>query len=228
MKYSRAFVCGVNVCALSCGSHTRRPGKRRRILAVQMLAQDTTPEQRRDKKYQIRHNELGEVHVSVQQRSWIQTMLRKYLGHKDVAFFIWHNGLPELINPPPGISKSSKEVLQSILDDGMRWHASLLQSLIEHRTGPELEHARRMSSREMAAWRLPKQQKCRAAKEALKRGQRLREERDSNKRSYDEMSATEQQLLEDFETQVLEKRVKEASLRVDMKPFRGSLRVDFQ
>ena len=44
-------------------------------------------------------------------------------------------------------------------------------------------------------------------------------ERDSKKRSYDEMSATEQQLLQDFDEHTLQKHVDKTSLRIEKKPF---------
>ena len=93
-----------------------------------MLLQETTPDQRKEKKKQIRYDTDGEIHVSSQQRSWIQHMLRKNLGHKDVAFFILQHGLPELFDPPLRKNKPSQELLESILEEGMRWHASLLHA----------------------------------------------------------------------------------------------------
>ena len=54
-----------------------------------------------------------------------------------------------------------------MLEDGMRWYASLLQSLVEHDERPG---------------------------QALSQGKRLGLERDSKKRTYDEMFATEQQI----------------------------------
>ena len=190
---------------------------------MQMLIQDTTSNQRKQGKYQIRYDKDGEMYFSAEQRNWIQHMLRKNLGHKNIAFFIWQHGLPELLEAPLRMKPQSREQLQSILEEGIHWHASLLQSLVAYSTGPELEHARRMSDLGQAAWRRPKRQTYFAAKEKLKRGKRLCEQRDSKKRGYDEMSATEQQILEDYDTRKSRARVKEASLRVDRKPFRGFL-----
>ena len=195
---------------------------------MQMLRHDTTPGQRRERKYQIQYDEDGEIRVSEEQRSWIQHMLRKNLGHKNVAFFIWQHGLPELLEAPLRKNKASPDMIQGILEDGMRWHASLLRSLVEHSTGPQMEHARRMSDLGMVAWRRPKRQALVAAKEKLNWGKHLCEQRDSNKRGYDEMSTTEQHVLEEYDTSRLQKRVDEASLRVDRKPFRGDLRLDAQ
>ena len=106
----------------------------------------------------------------------------------------------------------------------MRWYASLLRSLVEHDKLPGLTHARQMSALEHTEWRRQKRTACSAAKSALIQGSRLSMQRDSNKRSYDDMSATEQQLLEDFDGRRLHKRVEATSIHIDKKPFRGSVR----
>ena len=162
------------------------------------------------------------------QRSWITLMLRKNLGHRNVAFFIWQHGLPELLEAPLRNHEPSPEMLQGILEEGLRWHASLLQSLVAHSTGPQMEHARRMSDLGLAAWRRLKGQTYLVAKEKLIRGKRLCQQRDSNKRRYGDMSATEQRLLEDYDTRKSQKIVDEASLRVDKRPFRSACRLDAQ
>ena len=138
-------------------------------------------------------------------------------------FFILQHGLPELFDAPIRKEKPSQELLQSIIEDGMRWHASLLQSLVLHKERPGLAHARRMSNLLDTVWRREKQEACLAAKQAVSRGRRLCMERDSKKRSYDEMSATEQQLLQDFDEHRLQKHVDKTSLRIEKKPFRGSV-----
>ena len=167
---------------------------------MQMLIQDTTPNQRKQPKYQIHYDKDGETIFTWEHRSWIQHMLRKNLGHENVAFFIWQHGLPELLDAPWRKHAPSPEMLQGILEEGLRWHASLLQSLVAHSTDPQMEHARRT----------------------------LEPHYTFQKRRYDEMSATEQPILEDYDTLKLRKRVDEASLRVDRKPFRGVFRLDAQ
>ena len=111
-------------------------------------------------------------------------------------------------------------MLQSILEDGMRWRASLLHSLVEHNERPGLAHARRMCDLEDTAWRRQQREACLVAQQALSRGRRLSMERDSKKRSYDEMSPTEQQLLD---VHRLQKQVDKTSMRVEKKAFRGSV-----
>lgn len=114
-------------------------------------------------------------------------------------------------------------MLQSIIEYGMRWHASLLRSFVEHNERPGLAHARRMIDKEHIAWRHQRREACLVAKPALSRGRRLSMERDSKKRSYYEMSAEEQQLLEDFDVRRLQKQVDKTSTRVENKAFRCSL-----
>ena len=194
-----------------------------KILAERMLQDDLQPQQRNDETYRIRYNRDGDVVVSSKQRSWIGSMLRKFLGNKNVVFFILQHGLPELFDARVRKEKPSREMLQSILEDGMRWHASLLHSLVEHNERPGLAHARRMSDLEHTAWRRQQREACLVAQQALSRGRRLSMERDSKKRSYDEMSPTEQQLLEDFDVHRLQKQVDKTSMRVEKKAFRGSV-----
>ena len=139
------------------------------------------------------------------------------------CFFILQHGLPELFDARVRKEKPSREMLLSILEDGVRWHASLLHSLVEHNERPGLAHARRMSDLEHTAWRRQQREACLVAQQALSRGRRLSMERDSKKRSYDEMSPTEQQLLEDFDVHRLQKKVDKTSMRVEKKAFRGSV-----
>ena len=57
-----------------------------KILAERMLQDDLQPQQRNDETYRIRYNRDGDVVVSSKQRSWIASMLRKFLGDKNVVF----------------------------------------------------------------------------------------------------------------------------------------------
>ena len=161
-----------------------------------MLQDELLPHQWKDTTYRLCHNTEGDDVLNGKQRSWVVTMLRKFLGDKNVAFFILQYCLPELFDAPVRREKPTQKLLQSILDDGMRWHDSLPQSLVEHDKRPGLAHARQTSDLQQTAWRRQKQPAYWHAKQALPQGKRLSEERDSNKISYEEMSATEQQLQE--------------------------------
>ena len=121
------------------------------------------------------------------------------------------------------MKKPSQELLQSILEDGVHWHVSLLRSLIEHDQRPGMAHERQMSDLRQTAWRRQKQRAHLHAKQALAQGKRLCEDRDSRKRTYSEMSATGQQILDDFDAKNLHKRVAETMCAVEKIPFRSSI-----
>ena len=60
------------------------------------------------------------------------------------------------------------------------------------------------------------------ARDALRRGAALVQERDDRKRSYDEMNADEQKILEDYDTGKTKKE-KERSTTPRLRPFRCKL-----
>ena len=67
-------------------------------LAVDLLANDLTPEQRHDATCKKRyHTETGGIIITNKQRSWISHILRRNLGDAKVAYFIFDQGLPELL-----------------------------------------------------------------------------------------------------------------------------------
>ena len=58
-------------------------------LALDLLTNEVWPQQRKDPKFQIRKDRnTGQVILSQEQRSWINTMLRKNLGDNKAAYFI--------------------------------------------------------------------------------------------------------------------------------------------
>ena len=120
--------------------------------------------------------------VSTKQRSWIENLQRRFSGDKHVAVLILHHGAPELFDAPLQRNKPTPELLQSILEDGMYWHASLLQSLVEHDERPGLAHARQMSNLEQSARANKKRQAFLVAKHKLFQGMSLPMARDSKKK----------------------------------------------
>ena len=113
-------------------------------------------------------------------------------------------------------------MLQHMLEELMTWHASLLHSLLDHERHPDMANARKLASLDERLWQQERREKTTQAREAMVQGKRLVEERDSKKRTYQEMSATEQQLLEDFETNKSRKRYAEASA-ARLPSFRGKM-----
>ena len=79
-----------------------------------------------------------------------------------------------------------------------------------------------MSTRE-SDFRRQKQQASSDAKQAFSQGKHLSTLRDSKKRTYEELSAGERQILDDFDAKKLHKRVAETNLHVERTPFHGSL-----
>jgi hypothetical protein len=61
-----------------------------------LLTDDLLPHQKRDKRYRLRNNFEGDTYLSTFQRSFTDSMLRKFLGDKRVAFLIWQHGIPSI------------------------------------------------------------------------------------------------------------------------------------
>ena len=109
-----------------------------------------------------------------------------------------------------------------MLEDGMQWYASLLQSIVDHEKKPELHTARKLAALGQEDWRRKRQEEKREAQKRVAQGFRLAEERDTNKRSYDAMSATEQEILEDFDTRKSHRKVAKLIVK-RIEPFQGRL-----
>jgi hypothetical protein len=143
-------------------------------------------------------------------------MLRRTLGDKKVAFFIWTHGLPGIFEASSDRTcKVGKAELESALDKGMTWYASLLQSAVdyERETQDETRHKHGQEHRKTAIQQIRKM---------LAKGKSLAEERDSSKRKFEDMSTKDQSILEDYETGKLEKR-RNAYELPPHKLFRGEL-----
>ena len=105
-------------------------------LAVDLLSNDLTPAQQYDYRYKIKRDwETGEIALTTQQRSWINSMLRKNLGDARVSEFIFKDGLPKLLHASLRRKTLSKAMLRNMFVELMTWHASLLQSLLDR--GPK-------------------------------------------------------------------------------------------
>ena len=122
-------------------------------LALDLLSNDLTPEQRRDPKYQvIRDKTTREISVTPAQRSWINVILRKNLGHARVAFYIFKHGVPDLFNLPFRRQAPTRALLQSMLQDFMTWHASLLDSILRRPNHPGRANARMPAALGQTKW----------------------------------------------------------------------------
>ena len=178
------FIEWCNKCK-ECGSF--------KSLALNMLACDLTPEQQHEAKYRI----SKDGNIASPQRSWINSMLRKHLGDPKVAYYIFHHGLPGLLDFSLREEVFSKAMLRILVEEFMTWHVSLLQSILEHRNHPNMLNAQMQSSLGQKKWK--------GCKRETEHGRHLFKERDSRKRSYEEMTASEHLVLEDFCTSSSEK-----------------------
>ena len=124
-----------------------------KALAEDMLSNDLIPAQRGEKKYMIRRDtETGQITVTNQQRSWMNVVLRKNLGDAKVAYFIFNNGLPELMDVSLRCKAPRTALLKNMIDDLMTWHASLLHSLLDHESHPDMANARKLASLDERSW----------------------------------------------------------------------------
>ena len=128
-------------------------------LALDLLSNDLTPEQRHDAKYKIRKDtKTGEISVTTKQRSWINIMLRKNLGHSKVAYFIFNHGLPDVLDLSFGKKPPGKAMLQNMLDELMIWYGSLLQSILERESHPDMANARKLADLDQKMWRMQRKE----------------------------------------------------------------------
>ena len=166
-----------------------------------MLKEHTTPQQRLQSKYKIKYDEdTGKVKITRAQRSWINAVLFKNLGNSRVAYFILNQGVPAILDLPLRAKAPTKAMFQNMLEDLMTWHASLLQSLLDREKHPDINHVRRQSALNEQTWNMQRREDKRTAKERMNEGARLIKERDSRKRKFEDLSATEQQILQEYDT----------------------------
>ena len=104
-------------------------------------------------------------------------------------------------------------MLQNMLEDLMIWHASLLQSILDCQGHPNMQIARRLSSLDHKLWQKQRRERLLETKWQMTQGARLQKQRDSGKRTFDNMSATEQPILEDFDTKRTERRYSEVAVK---------------
>ena len=152
----------------------------------------------------------------------INVILRQHLGDARVANFLFNHPIPRLLDLPMRTNAPTKALLQNMLEEFMMWHASLLQSLLEQQQHSDVIMARRLSDLDQKQWQRQRRLCKKEAKQRMNYGASLAEQRDSRKRKFDDMSATEQQILEDFETDKARKRY-EATCAKKMPIFRGEM-----
>ena len=205
-----------------------------------LLTDDLLPHQKRDKRYCLRNNFEGDTHLSNFQRSFIDSLLRKFLGDKRVAFLIWQHGIPSIADmghatERPGRGHATERpgrvldmgMLQSGLDECLQWYSCLANAIVVHQTQEGFDG--QLSASSLDEQERQRQQTRREAlqkaRDALRLGAALAKERDDRKRSYDDMNDAEQQILEDYETGRTKKE-KQRFTTPRMKPFRCKLEIN--
>ncbi len=171
--------------------------------ARDVFAHELTPEQEDNPKYKLREGKS----ITTQQRGLINVLLRKSVGDARVAFYIFEHGVPVFLDPPRFGTPPTTALLQSMLDDFMTWHASLLHWLLEQQSHPFTSTAQKLSALDQREFNIHRRRLKAEARQQLREGEHLVALRDKGKRNFEDMSATEQQTLEHFEHGKLKKRL---------------------
>ena len=87
----------------------------------------------------------------------------------------------------------------------MTWHAAMLDYILEIKKDPAMAMAIRLSDLNEKTFVEERRQLFANAKQRLRDGALLAEQKELGQINWDDMSATEQHLVEDFETKKLER-----------------------
>ena len=196
-----------------------------------LLTDDLLPHQKQDQKYCLRNNFEGDTSLSNFQRSFTDNLLRKFLGDKRVAFLIWQHGIPSIADMGHATERPGRVLdmgmLHSCLDECLQWWSFLANDIVFHQTQEDFDAE--LSASSMDEQERQRQQTRREAlqkaRDDLRLGAVLAQERDDRKRSFDDMNPDEQKTLEDYETGRTKKAKQNFSAK-RMKPFRCKLQID--
>ena len=167
-----------------------------------ILANDLTPQQKNAGKYKLR----GGATITTGQRSLVNAILRKNLGDARIALFILAHGIPTALDAPRDTQSLEREEIEPMLDELMVWHCCLLQWLVMRQDDPNTIIARKLSNLDQREWQAERRLRKWTLQQEVRQGKRLAELRENNKKRLHQMSATEQRLLEEYETGKLQKR----------------------
>jgi len=150
-------------------------------------------------------------------------MLWKFLGDKRVAFLIWQHGLPSVADPPT-FKVLDMRMLQSGLDECLQWYVSLANDIVIHQSQEDFDVQLSASSleEEERQRQQTRREALQKARNALWRGATLAKQMDDSKRSFYDMDADEQELLEDYHTGRA-KKAKQDATTPRLKTFRCKL-----
>ena len=206
-----------------------------RELAETFLRNELRPEQQRDHKLRWQDGQTG---LTGPQRSSFDAALRRNLGDKKVATFIFQHGAPRTLLTPAhlleGHAPATEQRVQrrvrhlpDALAEALVWLTALAHSFRDRAAHPDLAENRALSARPRdrdPADEIRLQQRRAQLQDAttdIRRGRRLAKERDSYKRTFADMTPEEQELLEAYETDKLHKRRRQHT-HVPLPVFRGT------
>jgi hypothetical protein len=127
-----------------------------RALAEDILTNDLTETQMQDPKCKLREGKA----LTRQQRSLINVILRRHLGDARVAWFLFNQPIPRLLDLPMQPDARTQALLQNMLEEFMIWYASLLQSIIDPNNHPAVVLANRLPDLGQHEWSKQRRQKC--------------------------------------------------------------------
>ena len=103
--------------------------------------------------------------------------------------------------------------MDKMLDEFLKWHASLLKWLSNLQNNPHMSVAQKLSDPNQKEWRAERRRKKKDIEQQLRQGAWLANLRDTHVKCFHDMSATEQRLLEDYDAGKLRKRHDEVRIR---------------
>ena len=180
-----------------------------RIMVEDIWANELTPTQKNKPKYKLRE------HASIPQelRSLVHVILRKNLGDARVASYILEHGIPTLLEPPLLSHPVQRAEMETMLEELMMWHVSLLKWLDERHNDPNTIIARKLSDPNEKQWQADRRHRKLKIEQELRHGAYLANLRDTRTKRKHDMSTTDQRLLEDYDAGKLRKRHDEVRIR---------------
>ena len=136
----------------------------------------------------------------------VNVILQKNLGDARIAFFILAHGIPTALDAPRDTQSLEREAIEPMLDEFIIWHCCLLQWLVMRQDVPNTIITRKLSDLNQRDWQAERRLRKRTLQQEIRRATLLAELRNTNKKRLHQMSATEQRILEEYETGKLQKR----------------------
>ena len=184
-----------------------------RIMVEDIVANNLTPAQRKNPKYKLREGKA----ISSQLRSLVNVMLRKNLGDAKVASYIFKCGIPTLLDADLLKHPLQGANMETLLEELMRWHASLLQWLDKRQKDPNTIIARKLSDPNEKNWQEWRRREKLHLEQELRHGLYLANLREWGVKRVHDMSAEEQRVLEDHDNGKLRKRYDGVRIRKHQK-----------